>query len=205
MKRLFLILLILIWPVFVSAQCLELAMVQGDPEMVDDTAAPPAGCSAGSNEIGDRTEYAEGYTLAGTGGFCLLYTADCTGTLAYPYIYHYGTQADNAKVCAYSDDGDSIPNVGDLLLGCSGVIASGSSAGWKTDSTDLTDAVTVASPYWVCIVPDPATQWASLRTSSGSGTQYYQSGFSYASPPANLDGSWSSTALRDYSLYIEIE
>jgi hypothetical protein len=167
-----------------------------------------ATCSVDTNEVGDRTDYTScggtcHYNVTSTAVYCIGYTADCTGTLSYAYARHYGTNADEGKVCVYSKNSAAPPDSSDLLIGC-GTISS-SSAELAQSASEVGGSVTATAEYWVCITGG-TSDFDIIRTDSGSSTVYYiSSGFNYGSPPANLDGSWSNTASRDYSMYVTIK
>ena len=159
-------------------------------------------CDSGINEVGDRTEHEEYTTSEANELTCYLYTADCSGTFGLAYFSHQGTAGVWVKVCVYSDDGDSIPDAGDSLVGCSTGDAV-STDGWQTLTGAIGGSSILNSPYWVCHVGN--AQIAYHRTSTGVRTLYglVNSGW-YATPPSTLVGSWSTTASRDRSTYVVI-
>lgn len=164
-----------------------------------------ATCSVDSNEVGVRGEGASNTTSAENRIGCNLVTPDCSGKVYTAYLYHFSTGDDNAKVCLYSDDGDSAPDSGDDLVICSGTIASGSSAGWKTDSLATNPAVSTGTNYWLCIISD-STAWAYIYT-SGVDQKYLVQAGAYASPPATLDPgveSWGNVSNRSVSMYMTV-
>jgi len=197
MKRLLIILCILLFTV----PCFANQIIIGKKKAA-------ASCSVSTNEVGDRTDYTScggtcHYNVTATAVYCIGYTADCTGTLSYAYARHYGTGSDEGKVCVYSKNSAAPPDSSDLLIGC-GTISS-SSAELAQSASEVGGSVTATAEYWVCIAGG-TNDFDIIRTDSGSSTVYYISaGFNYASPPANLDGSWSNTASRDYSMYVTIK
>jgi hypothetical protein len=167
-------------------------------------AAAPA-CNPASNEVGDRTDYGtEHIDFSADTLYCFLYTADCSGTLGYAYIYHYGTATDNAKVCVYSDDGDGNADAGDTKIACSDAITASADQQYQS-SGKLGGSVIKDTNYWVCVIPD-STGFDVTRTASGYRTLNWgvETG-SYATPPNNLTNATSDTASRDFSVYVGIE
>lgn len=159
-----------------------------------------ASCSVDTNEVGYRAEGSSNTTPTAERFYCNLFTPDCSGKLYTAYLYHYSTGAANAKVCVYEDDGDSNPDSGDDLVICSGAIASGSSAGWKSAALATNPAVSTGTSYWVCFIPD-ATGWGYIYT---TGLEAKTLDSSYSSPPATMDGSWSNISNRRISMYVTI-
>lgn len=160
-------------------------------------------CSVASNEVGDRTDYTatSHYNITNTAMYCLEYTADCTGTLEYAFARHYGTASDKAKVCVFNKNSDAPPDASDTLIGCGEITTS--SDDWAQSAAKVTGSVTASTAYWVCIVGSNLAFDIS-RSDSGSRTAYYvSSGANYTTP--SLDLSFSSTASRDYSMYVRIE
>jgi hypothetical protein len=167
-----------------------------------------SGCDYTSNEIGDRTQYGTNLDWISDRMYCLQYTADCTGTLRYAYVYHSTTDSESAKICVYSEgDADSVADSSDVLLGCSGAIASGGSTGWKTDGVALNIAVTNGVSYWVCGIGSSSTFNMYYSTAAGTTAYYDTIAGSYATPPGDLtgDGSWTTANPRQYSMYVEID
>jgi len=161
-----------------------------------------AACSVSSNELGRRDE--DSSTAAGTNAYmyCTLFTPDCSGKLYTAYLRHAATDTENAKVCAYLDDGDSAPDSGDSLVECSGAIGSGGTSGWKNAAMATNPSVSTENNYWVCILNEDSTAWNMYYNASGSRRGMNCTGC-YASPPETLDGTWSNTtALTD--VYITV-
>jgi hypothetical protein len=160
-------------------------------------------CDPASNEIGDRGTFVTSATFTPTDkAYCTLHTADCSGTLEYVYLWHDGSGSDDAKTCVYADNGDNVPNSGDTQVG--NCVAQHSNAS-ETDisASKVTGSVTSGNKYWVCTVAD-TTEWVTMRESA-TNTLYVNTSFSYASPPVNLDGTWTPTADRNYMRYVRIE
>lgn len=168
------------------------------------TTEAAATCNVSTDELGIRSEDAS--TIAGTNNniYCHLHTPECSGKLYTANLRHSSTDAENAKVCVYLDDGDSDTDSGDTLVECSGAIASGSTTGWKNAAMATNPAVSTGSNYWVCLVNEDSTSWDSYYVASGTRKQKTCSGC-YASPPENLDGTWSSaTSSRDMYVLVSL-
>jgi hypothetical protein len=159
-----------------------------------------AACSVATNEVGTRGEGGSNTNPTADRLYCNLFTPDCSGKLYTPNLYHYSTGSANAKVCIYTDDGDSAPDSGDELVICSSAIASESSAGWKDGTLATNPSVSTETNYWVCFISD-STGWGYLYT-SGLATKTLDS--SYSSPPANLNGTWGNINDRRISMYVTI-
>lgn len=192
-------LFLILFTVNVYANC---TVVVGQP-----TAAAPS-CSVDTNEVGDRTDHSScggtcHYMIVNTAIFCLPYTADCTGTLSYAYALHYGTSADEGKVCVYSKNSAAPPDSSDLLIGC-GTVSSSTNGELVESAAEVGGSVTASAEYWVCIAGS-ATEFDIIRDDTGSKTAYYKTGFTYATPDANLDGSWNNSNSRDFSMYVTIK
>jgi len=163
------------------------------------------GCDPASNEVGDRTTYAESGTLNTDEYYAIAHTADCSGELDTAYIKAWGGA--NCKVCIYSDNGDGVPNdAGDLKLWCSGVM--GSADTWDSATGDVGIDVTNGVTYWIVTLSGGNTVHP-YRTTAGSKRLYYgaaQAG-DYTNPPANLGNlsSQISAANRDQSCYVTIK
>jgi hypothetical protein len=179
-----------------------------DDHAVVNNSTEGTSCNPALNEVGDRTDLTEAYSFtSGENIRIILYTADCSGTLEYAYMRHYSNNTDNVKICAYTDDGDEVPDSSDILIGCSNVITGNATATWFASSEKVGGQVTNGVKYWVAFITDPATGWDVYRnTTTGTRTIYTQSIVGcFDDPPANLAGSWTPTAGRDYSYYIAIE
>ena len=133
---------------------------------------------------------------------CHLHTPTCYGSLATAYVRHADANESSAKVCVYSDDGDSVANSGDLKIGCSADITS-SAIEW--DSAAMDGGSLTAGNYWVCMaVKSDATNTFSIDLGSTTRPFAYKtaSGF-YATPPANLNG-LTTTSGAEQSIYITV-
>lgn len=209
MTKLFLSLIFIVIALHLYANpCMQ--MVMGGT--TGTTEPPSPTCNAGENEVGDRT--IDGYT--GTNNIvsgemdCFVYPADCTGNFGTGKLYHLAS-TDDCKICIYnSADGatEHNPAAHDTLVGCTGATALASTdLGWQSLTTKIAQASDSTKYYWVCIIGGTNGCSVKYKSSSGSKKLYYDAGFTYASPPANLagDGSWVEVASRDMSFYVEIE
>jgi hypothetical protein len=163
-----------------------------------------ASCSASTDEVGNRNVEATGSTLAPGYTYLNLHTADCTGTLNTIYFYYNYTEDVNFRLAIYADDGDSIPYIGDTLVAVSAVMNTGSSIGWKSASLN-TGSVTQGQQYWFAVFIQAAgNNLYGLRSTTGSARYSMSSSGHYTTPPANLDGTWTSTGTGEKSEYASI-
>lgn len=201
--KIILILLIIIIPIYCFAGTVQ--------EKCIGVIGKKNACNTAIHEVGDRTSYASAYIIVENEMDCILYTAECTGTLEYAFIYHYGTETDNCKVGVCNYDGDA-PDEGDD--GC--VWSTGDTVGdaaeednaWVQLSGKLGKAVTKGTKYFVCVLGGSGHCPVFYKSSGGTRTLYYEEGFNYASPPANLTSStppWATVTSRDMSVYVRIE
>lgn len=161
-------------------------------------------CNPASNEVGDRTDsYAQSNGIAPGEMDCILYTADCTGTAGTAKIIHAGTETDNCKVCMYDYDSDA-PDDGDN----NGLCTTGDTVDANQEYSltgKINKAVTNTTSYWVCVLGGTGGCPVEYNSTTGTKTLYYATGFTYASPPTDLTGSWTSVASRDMAVWVEIE
>ena len=172
--------------------------VRGEAWQVMGGGATTAQCSATTDYIGNES-FIE---MSGTTGdltsdrmMVSLHTPNCSsgcsnGALETVYLYHSSTATDNAKVCIYADDGDSTPDSGDILVGCSDAMTSSAQ---EDVTASIAGDISCSSPYWMVLVAS-ANTWMSRRTATG--TTYHQvvSG-AYASPPNTLSGTWTTASI----------
>lgn len=126
-----------------------------------------------------------------------LFSASGSGTLETGYILHNSTNLDRTKICVYLDDGDSLPDTGDTLVGCSASIES--TAVEEVSGAFSGGSISQGSSYWIVIAPD-TTDWAGAYDAGGSkicNEEYY------SSPPATMQGTWSDLA-RDYAVWVSV-
>jgi hypothetical protein len=137
----------------------------------------------------------------------MAYKAPCSGTLGLAYLDKSGTNADNAKVYVYLDNGSDTPTASDAKVGCSNAISS-STAGWNVSDGVLGGAVAQGYQYWVCTIAGTGT-WNRVLNTAGTRYAYTRTGYTgaYTSPPATLTGTWSNSGglNRDISAYVEID
>lgn len=162
----------------------------------------PSQCNIESDTVGTNDISGSSPSRAKDSVWCYLHTPTCYGSLATAYVRHSDTNESSAKVCVYSDDGDSVANSGDLKIGCSSDITS-SLIEWKSSAMDggsLTEG-----NYWVCTaVKSDATNVFTVDRGSTTRPLAYKtaSGF-YATPPANLNG-LTTTSSAEHSVYITV-
>lgn len=169
------------------------------------------GCDPASNEVGDRTT--DGYTNTnpiGNGEMdCFLYQADCTGTANTAMLYAVTSSGtDNCKIglCDSADgstehspathDNNCVWSSGDTII---------NKSEWITLTGDLGKATTNTSYYWMCVLGGTDGCNVKYKNPSGSKKLYYTTGFTYSSPPSNLNGTWTEVAGRNMSAYVEID
>lgn len=198
---------------YVSSDCTVYAVCGGHFATISGTAGTgtmtfgtggdaPSGCNEVTDKVGNTATDAAPPGIAANVAWCQPFTPTCYGTLKKAYAAHVRTSVSSAKVCVYSDDGDSIANSGDLKMGCSGDITSGITE-WA--SSDMDGGTLVSGNYWVCLfVKSDAANAFEIDTTATTYPLAYKtaSGF-YASPPANLNGLTTSTG-RGMSLYVTI-
>jgi len=162
------------------------------------------GCNPDTNKVGDSTSRSLDIYLGADDMVCMLYTADCTGTLSYGHVQHYDTGDDNAKICVYNsaDQVDQAPHIHDTLIACSTGDRT-TTSGWITMTGELSGAVTSGKKYYVCTVAG-AYGWTITKANSG-GNIYVNTSSGYTTPPANLDGTWNTTASRSLGHWVGIK
>jgi hypothetical protein len=161
-------------------------------------------CNPSTDYVGGKTA-ASAYTgLAANQFVCFRATATCAGTLSYGYFHHY-TTGETYKVCVYNDvSGSGNPTSSDTLVACSGGDTTSGAAGVIATSTELS-ASNTASSYFVCLTTDNVSQLQFYRDATGGPGGYIATLTSYASPPANLNGTWTAYASRLYEIYVTIK
>jgi len=161
-------------------------------------------CSVSTNAVGDKTDYSpESSGISADQYVCHFYQAPtCSGTFSTAYFYHSGTDSQTAKVCVFSAQHgtDHAPDSGDTKVGCSEGTTVSTQA-WQTLSGTVGGAITPGGYYYVCLASSGSLLL--MRTASGTGNGYVAS-LNYATPPANMNGTWSTTANRSYSLYVTV-
>lgn len=181
----------------------------GFTAMLAGAGAGGAACSnnATTDYIGDKSDYtAESGLFSADTLYCISYTPSMTcstGIFSYTGVTAKDS-GDYIKVCIYNNiNAQAGPHSDDTLVGCSGGDQTGVNYALINSAEEVNQAVTQGSSYWVCTLPNGSETVA--RTASGSNTMYYQtsSGW-YTSPPANLGGTWTSTASRDINHFIKI-
>ena len=159
-------------------------------------------CNAASDQVGVRATGASNATIAPQYMYCNLATADCSGDLGYAYLYHSGTNDDDAYVCIYTYDSDP-PDVGDKKYKCTALMDASSSQGWIKSAAKLTGTVNNGTTYFVCVLG--GTKAWQYAYDGGAVTLYYEGTFA-SGPPDDLTAvdTWDTTT-RTMSVYVEIE
>ena len=159
-------------------------------------------CSATVDKLGSTNTGGSPPNIAKDVTYCSLYTPSCYGSLQKAYVAHAGAIASSGKVCVYSDDGDSIANVGDLKIGCSGDISSGSTE-WAY--SDMDGGTLASGSYWVCFAvnADAANTFALDRNVTTAPFAYKTASGMYASPPDNLTG-YTTVSGAGFSTYVTV-
>jgi hypothetical protein len=168
--------------------------------------ANSSGCLAASNEIGNRNVEATNSALAKNYSYAALYTADCTGTINTGYFYHNDTtDGTNIKIGVYLDDGDNVPDSGDTKVVVSGSLDVDTTSGWLSVAINSGNVVN-GSNYWIVVMLENElpVNTNTARSSSGSARFSLGSSGHYTSPPATLDGTWTSLGEGSWSWYVTI-
>jgi hypothetical protein len=155
-----------------------------------------------NSEIGTITAGGSSASIGTARMYCMLYQADCTGTLGTAYLYGLSNAA---KISVYSTtdtDHASTPTVG-TLVGYSGAISFGGEAGWVNSATNG-GSVTSGNYYWLCI-----------HTTTTSPTFYYTTGLNrwyiditgvYTTPPSALPVAGDCTGSKTpYSCCTDVD
>lgn len=162
-----------------------------------------ATCSVDTNELGTRTQGGSNAYAGENKLECNLWTPDCSGKLYTAYLEHRGTGTDYAKVCVYTDDGDSTPDAGDSLLVCSGVITGNENEVWESAAMDTNPDVSTGTSYWLCMIGDNSA-WNYFYAASGLARKNQTVENGYTSPPDNLTGTWNNSANYQLSMYVTV-
>lgn len=164
-----------------------------------------ATCSTTTDYCGTISNSANNGLLVEDVMYAGIYTPVCasgcsSGTFSTGFVRHNGTSADDAKICLYLDDGDSVPGSADTLVECEQVASSIDE--WAASTVDFSAAAACGSNYWVLLITDNS-QFNSYRDTSTGTVYYITSVGSYTTPPANLAGTWA-TVTRTNDAYVEI-
>jgi hypothetical protein len=137
---------------------------------------------------------------------CWSVQAPISGTLTTAYVAHGNTSEATAKVCVYTNDGDS-PDAGDLKLGCSGAITS-SAVEWKSSNMDGGSVVSGQNYYMCIFIDDNSTNAFSIDKSTTNTTIYYKTNPVLYDNPGNtlynVYGGWSNYTHPMRSVYVTI-
>lgn len=206
MRKLILFLLLLASPAWAGG------VISGAVLSGCSTGGGAGGCNPASNEVGDRQDITGDATLAADNMACILYEADCSGTLGVAYARHSGTQEDNVKICVYNSvfqtditSSHKPDNSDTMVSGSSCVTISSSASEWaNSGASKVGGSVTSGVKYLVCMVAD-TTQWKYYIDTTAGNYAYQNTSSSYTSPPATLTGAWGAYAPRSISFYVTIE
>lgn len=162
-----------------------------------------AGCNESIDFIGSNSEGSTAAQHAAASVQSLnLWEPSCSGKLKTAYLKHYTTNNQSAKIVIYLDDGDNVPDSGDTLIEASYPVTS-STTEWISVALAGTNTVSTANKYWVGFITGGGVLAGWNRYYSDGLSNYYQI-TDYSSPPGTLAGTWSSTANRQFSMYITI-
>jgi hypothetical protein len=209
MKKLIIILIALLLPISLfagSVQDMHKAVIaKKNAEDGGGTVCDPA-----SNEIGYTTIGSVGTPDIPAGAvIALLHTPDCAGIPYEAVLYNASATATAAKLCIYSDDGDSIPGASDLKIVCSDSIPSSSIGSHSDLLSNNSPSQLAVAPYWVVLaVDDSLGSWAYAYDANPSRIRYYSSTDTtfHDSPPANLGGtSLGSVSAREITIYATLD
>lgn len=156
-----------------------------------------------SNEIGSATQYDDDLVLPKDTIRCLRVQSDCAvdGATTVGKLYSKASSGSYAKVCVYSDLGTAgTPDVSDLKLACTSEL--NDATGWVSANMDATETISPSTYYWVCALLKTA-DWTTKYTTSGGTVKYKACVGCTDSPPANLDGSWSSDTIL-WSMHVTL-
>ncbi len=137
---------------------------------------------------------------------CWSVQAPISGTLTTAYVAHGNTSEATAKVCVYTNDGDS-PDAGDLKLGCSGAITS-SAVEWKSSNMDGGSVVSGLNYYMCLFIDDNSANAFSVDKSSINTTLYYKTNTGFYDTPGdtlyNASTGWSNASTTTRSVYVSV-
>jgi len=177
----------------------------GDTYWADAPSGPPSGCDPATDEIGIREANS---TMATSSGVARLWLAvpECNGAIQELFVSRSDSDQAEVRIMVYLDDGDEIPNSGDILVD-TGVIDPGPNSGWFSVTAENHAILDTASKYWMVeIVSETAAMTLGIINDTVDGKVYYAAGQHtwFDSPPANLpDGGYNADPdlTRRYSMY----
>ena len=173
----------------------------------------PAGCSASTDYVGDKSDLSAGTTATSPDVyFCISYqaiTSSCSsGTLGAAYIAHHLDSTQSVKMAVYTDStsGTGAPN-GESRIGDAASLTCSTDTPTPTctNGSDLGGTVDKDAYYFLCIIGTTAG-FDYHRVTTGR-TVYYK-GFTggYATPVDTLTATgWSDGGTRDRGAYVEIK
>lgn len=190
-------------------QCYELAAmnpyVAGTVKAASCTASVPG---SDNSELG-YLSVGGSNTASAIGGkiYCMLFTADCSGTLGTAYFYNRSTGTKN-KVAAYSttDTVHSTPPTNGTRLGYTSEITAGADDDWYSAAMSG-GTVTQGNKYWLCYLT-PAKD-GGVGGNNDAGVDRHGIDYAvgeYTTPPSTLPSSgWGTTTDRKMSVFIGIQ
>lgn len=170
-------------------------------------ASAPAGCSASTEEVGDRTQEATSQSISTDYAYVFRVQADCSGNLNTAYIYHNDTNVSSVKIAIYNSTQAALSDEGinATLVEVSSAITTDAATGWKSVAMAGTEPVVAGNWYWIAIFKQlGGNNFITVRNSTA--TLYYKttSGY-YATPPDPLPAAgWSTAAVAPVSAYVSI-
>lgn len=179
--------------------------------MIGGSAAVSApACDPENNEIGDRVDtYSDTNNIEDGYIKCELYVADCTGTANAAWLYRVElSDYDKCKIglCDSADGAtEHSPATHDancMWAGTDDLLGDGSK--WY-NLGDIGKSVTNGNYYWRCVMGGGGDCRTKYKASAGTKKTYSASGFTFSNPPSNLNGTWTETAERNRSAYVEID
>jgi len=192
MKRFYLIIFFLLFSLSAQAQMLQAVVGAGG-----------AGCNSLVDYVGTNDQSGAPAARAKDSSWCFLFTPTCYGTLKNAYLIHANTSESTAKVCVYSDNGDSIANSSDLKLGCSSSMTT-SIVEWSSQTMD--GGTLTSGKVWVClfVASGAANTWSAEKDSKTVTYYYNTSTGHYDTPPANLTSVSNSASGANHTMYVTV-
>lgn len=139
--------------------------------------------------------------------YCMLHTADCSGTLGTAYFFHR-TQGSKHKIAVYSttDTVHSTAPTNGTRLGYTSEITAGADDDWYSAAMSG-GTVTQGSKYWLCYLTPTLDGGIAGKHDTGLDRHSIDWGTGeYTTPPASLPTSgWATVADRKMSIFIGIQ
>jgi hypothetical protein len=159
------------------------------------------GGAASCGEIGYSADGGSAITATSGALYCNLYASvDCTMTQFT--LYHHNTNSDTALMGVFSDDGDSDPGAGDLVLAKSDTIVGSTTIGDKTAAIASGTGVLPASGnIWICVVSTDGWRLGYLTPTAT--VSKVGAGLGAGGIPDTLAGSWGGDADDVWEMHID--